>query len=243
MIFLYPNMMFEKTVDPEFLEEMIEAENMGNVVCTTKDARVKSVHPQKTLFRGWMKTEDEYTKMYGNLSSNGFMLINTPEQYCNTHYIHKWYSALYNTTFKTWFFDSEEYALSFIEKSGKMYVVKDAVKFGGIAATVDELKSVFASMKKYRGEIEGCISLREYHELDQYSEKRFFVFNGKVFSNGDPIPYLVHDIVGLVDSNFYSVDVITDVYGKEWIVEIGDGQVSGLKKWNVNTFYEIFKNG
>jgi len=60
MIFLYPNMMFEKTVDPEFLEEMIESENMGNVVCTTKDARVKSVHPQKTIFRGWMKTEALY---------------------------------------------------------------------------------------------------------------------------------------------------------------------------------------
>ena len=61
MIFLYPNMMFEKTVGTEFLEEMIEAE-IWVMLFVLKDARVKSVHPQKTLLEGWMKTEDEYIK-------------------------------------------------------------------------------------------------------------------------------------------------------------------------------------
>lgn len=39
-------------------------------------------------------------------------------------------------------------------------------------------------------------------------------------------------------SKFFTIDVIKDVNGKDWIVEVGDGQVSGLKEWNVKQFTE-----
>ena len=240
MIFLYPNMMFEKTIDPEFHDEMIEADNRGYKTTTCWYARRDTVISD-VVYRGWMKMAAEYDSFYKSLRYNGMTLINNPQQYNNTHYMHNWYDILSEYTFKTYFFDTVEESLCFADSSTSTFLLKDDVKSGGVISGRIELKESIEKMRKHRGDdISGRICLRQYHELDNYSEKRFFVFNGKVFSIDGVIPSMVAEIATKIDSNFFSIDIINDINGKEWLVEIGDGQVSGLKHWKVEKFYDIF---
>lgn len=39
---------------------------------------------------------------------------------------------------------------------------------------------------------------------------------------------------------FFSIDIVEDIYGKSWLVEIGDGQVSDYVGWEVENFAKIF---
>jgi len=240
MLFLYPNMMFEKTIDPEFHDEMIEADNRGYKTLTCWYARRDTVVTD-VVYRGWMKNAAEYDSFYKSLRYNGMTLINNPQQYNNTHYLHNWYDILAEYTFNTYFFDTVEDSVNFADSINCSFLLKDDVKSGGIVNGGVELRSALEKMRKYRGtDGAGRICLRQYHALDSYSEKRFFCFMGNVFSCDGNVPTIVSEIAKKIDSNFFSIDIIEDIHGKEWLVEIGDGQVSGMKKWTVDKFYEIF---
>lgn len=39
---------------------------------------------------------------------------------------------------------------------------------------------------------------------------------------------------------FFSIDIVEDIYGKSWLVEIGDGQVSDYVGWKVESFAKNF---
>lgn len=109
--------------------------------------------------------------------------------------------------------------------------------------------------------LEGGIVLREFVELEIIgehplskmplaNERRLFFFNHQLIANfdywdeavyhSDDIP--LHDFVTLaqkIESSFFTMDIAKRNDG-EWIVmELGDGQVSGLPtKIDLNTFYE-----
>lgn len=66
----------------------------------------------------------------------------------------------------------------------------------------------------------------------------YFVCNGVSL---DPCPDIVSKVIGNVGNyGFYTVDVILDENDKAWIIEIGDGQVSGLKEFELRNLYNLF---
>ncbi len=53
------------------------------------------------------------------------------------------------------------------------------------------------------------------------------------------VPAIVAEVATLVQSPFYSVDVVEKVSGELVIIELGDGQVSDRKKWSASRFAEV----
>lgn len=88
----------------------------------------------------------------------------------------------------------------------------------------------------------GGIVFKQYVPLEPVGapahEFRAFVVNGQVVgcwprsseanSIGKPPVDLMNDIAAVVDSPFSSLDLSIDQNGKWWLLEVGDGQVSGL---------------
>lgn len=71
----------------------------------------------------------------------------------------------------------------------------------------------------------------------------YFVLNGKAYSNNDIIQEGIFLCAEKIKSIFFSVDISLDLQtGKNIIVEIGDGQVSGLKQWSIQNFCSMFLN-
>ncbi len=60
--------------------------------------------------------------------------------------------------------------------------------------------------------------------------------NGKVYSPINETPEIVEKIASTIIVPFFSVDVIQREDGKYRVVEIGDGQVSDRKEWDISTF-------
>lgn len=239
MLFLYPKMMFERTIDPDFLDEQIESSR--NHETHILKINTNNYVEAQAVYRGWMKTEDEYKTLYDECSGRGINLINTPQQYNNTHYMHNWYDLISSFTFETYFFLTPSAALYFLENTPGQYVMKNDIKFCGVVSGVDDFKTCMEYIKKYQGNDYKWLCLRKYYELDKKSERRYFVYKGTPHSNDDIVPDIINEVVPLIDSNFYSVDVIKDFDGNSYIVEIGDGQVSGTKEWDLQKFYRIFQ--
>ncbi|MGD8941165.1 MAG: hypothetical protein PVJ72_17420 [Gammaproteobacteria bacterium] len=102
-----------------------------------------------------------------------------------------------------------------------------------IASSPDEGNEIVKSIGQYRGEIEGGIAMRRVENYLKVTEARYFVLSEKVYSPNKLIPELLEKIANIINASFYSVDVIPRVDGEYRIVEIGNGQVSDKKTWNV----------
>jgi ATP-grasp domain, R2K clade family 3 len=100
-----------------------------------------------------------------------------------------------------------------------------------------EINLVIAEMSKFRGTIEGGICIRRVEDFIPTTEQRYFVIDGKVFA-ADPtatIPDIAIDCAGRIKSRFFSIDIIDRQDGVKRIVEIGDGQVSSLVGWTIDS--------
>jgi hypothetical protein len=60
------------------------------------------------IYRGWMLTPDNYSKLYGALNSSGIHLINDPQSYKHCHYLPEWIYILKDRTPKTVCISKEE---------------------------------------------------------------------------------------------------------------------------------------
>lgn len=126
------------------------------------------------------------------------------------------------------------------------YFVKDYVKSntgdkGSIAQSPTEIPDILEQLTLYRGEIEGGIALRQVEDYLVETESRYFVAKGKVYSITEKIPDLVKTVAHRIDAPFYSVDVVSTTKGTLRLIELGDGQVSGLKNWSVSAFTQVLK--
>jgi len=64
--------------------------------------RVRSVAvPETAVYRGWMLTPLQYTRLYSALEDRNIILINTPEQYRPCHYLPDSYSVIEQQTPRT----------------------------------------------------------------------------------------------------------------------------------------------
>ena len=96
-----------------------------------------------------------------------------------------------------------------------------------------------------------------YHEksgMPISEEYRAFAFAGKVividgyWTNEEKLNLSIEELkwidkcAGMLKSNFATIDLARREDGKLIIVELGDGQVSGLQQIDVNRFYDAFQN-
>ncbi len=145
---------------------------------------------------------------------------------------------------------------------GKAYIVKDYVKSAkGVdnamlvadASNHELARTVVENMLKSR-DMYGFnvgIVFKEWisfirDEKENIDEYRAFVYKGQVVSNspnshcinhilshmGEPVPEFVTNIAEEIDSQFFTVDYARAKDGKYYVIEVGDGGVSGLATGN-----------
>lgn len=107
---------------------------------------------------------------------------------------------------------------------------------GSIASSVHEVEEIVSLIEQFRGEVEGGVCIRRYEDLLPETEERYFVLDGKAHGRGGDVPALVHEIARHAISPFFTVDVATRADGVLRLIELGDGQVSGLKQWPIAIF-------
>ena len=115
-------------------------------------------------------------------------------------------------------------------------------KNGSVDESKSELFEVIEKIEKFKG-LEGFICIREVHNFIPESEIRYFSVKGNVFSPyGENVTGMAKKIAEKFSHlPFISIDIIKDQNGKEWLVEIGDGQVSDLKMWKHENFINVLK--
>lgn len=255
--FLYPTDPFSpKKIDEAFAQEasLVKERGFEIYLINTDEIESSKVIPvlnsdDNLIYRGWMLNESSYRTLYKKVNNK---LLTSPEQYLYSHHLPNWYPDIKDYTMNSMYCVGEDIGNLYKEWGNKPAFVKDYVKSlktgnPPIISSQEELISVIANMKKFRGCIEGGIVLRDAKPLLTDTESRFFVLNGNIYNNGSLLSLEMNDIAQeiskkVTNSTFFSIDLVKDSSGKVWLVEIGDGQVSDSVGWSQTDFVNIFNS-
>ncbi len=204
------------------------------------------------IYRGWMLKPKHYEILYQFLRNQGLMLINNPTEYENCHLFQNSYPLLTNLTPQTKFYEfPEEIDWDFIKSSFHRFMIKDFVKsvkghdfpaFFDSSYTNEELHRYIKKFQELRGNLyTGGIVIKEFVEIaveeGKTNEYRaFYLYDNLISlsknSNQSQLsPCVPKDFllsVPKMNSNFYTVDFAQRNNGDWFVIETGDGQVSGL---------------
>ncbi|HEX7816562.1 ATP-grasp domain-containing protein [Dyella sp.] len=255
---VFPSLPFSpREVDPDFADQYAAFKAAGHTVylIDTDNLQGAKTFPvladdgEPLIYRGWMLAEEEYTQLQRAL---GGRLVTTLDAYLSSHHLPRWYPALVGLTLPaTWV---EEPAaiehLRELQAGGMQRVfVKDYVKSvktgqGSGVSCEEDLRRVLDDIRTYKGFIEGGVVFRPWTELDESREIRFFVYGGTVHAPHSGIPEqaikLARQAALRHDASFYTIDVMPEALGSYKVVEIGDGQVSEPRGWDLDRFAAIF---
>lgn len=279
-------------VDPDFQEEFLCAQqnnfsaiifNYEDLTNTERfDQATKKIKPAvdvtPLIYRGWMLTPEQYSKLFNSLLLKNYRLVNTVREYQNCHYLPdslKFIAGKSPQTIYEKFIDSNSID-GLIEKAKifqtRAVIIKDYVKsekhhwetacFVQNAADSLKLKETINNLLQLRGKYlnEGIV-IREFVELKNLTrhsisgmplteEYRLFFLNKKLigiydyweegeYTSALPSTIQFEDIAKHIESNFFSMDIARRENGEFLIIELGDGQVSGLPdRLSKNAFYE-----
>lgn len=240
MHIIYPQDYFNPVQPDElFLDEAAQFKIKGGTVAVYNGREIK----QKGcyLYRGWMMSVDEYKIFEDFMHQQGCTLITSSNQYRNAHHMPQWLEMVSDITPRTLVCSLDSLDETLSKAPFERFFVKDYVKSltttrGSIAENLLEVKEIVSSLASKRS-IEGGICLREVMNFDTASEVRYFCYKREVLSPGNLFSPLALEVARRIDLPFFSIDIIKDDKGKEWLVEIGDGQVSDLKSpWTPERF-------
>jgi hypothetical protein len=254
MRILYPlNPLNEREADEPYQDEFLKMKELG-IECSLFDfdslsfefypsPRIES--GEVVLYRGWMLDKEKYKKLEQEVSQKGASMLTSSKDYMNAHHMINWYDILSDLTPMTVFSERAEVEEVLKDNTWGKYFVKDQVKSnsnekGSIANSKEEISEILDLIEMYRGSIEGQVSLRMVEDFVEESEERYFIFNKEVYSNSEEYPEILNEINKRIGLPFYSVDLIKNTSGEVRLVEIGDGQVSDKKQWDLNNFVKIF---
>jgi len=204
------------------------------------------------IYRGWMLKPNKYKELYEKLKNKGITLINDFHEYENCHLFPNSYEDIKNHTPMTrWFENYKQIDWKSINDEFKRFMIKDYVKsvkgtsFPSCFITPveeDTMNGYIDEFIKLRGSLfTNGIVLKEFVDFKKYgastNEYRAFYMKGKLVTvsknsnQSDDCPFVPREFAekftGL-ESNFYTVDFAELDSGKWIIIEVGDGQVSGL---------------
>lgn len=256
MRLLYPCDVFDtKQPDEIFKAEYAAAKAVGitcslfsmeDFECGDFKPRPTFAEGEKVIYRGWMLSPDNYAFLHAAIYKKGATPLTSLVQYRYCHYLLEWYAACEEFTPKTIFTTKDaDFNALLADLDWQAYFIKDYVKSlttsrGSVARNIEDIIEVIRQIEKYKGSIEGGICIREYEHLLPETEERYFVFKGKAFARDGIVPELVQQIAVRVDSPLFSVDIVQAANGDLRLIELGDGQVSDIKKWPIETFAQIF---
>lgn len=252
MRLLYPSDPFDKKrPDEQYAEEhdaMVAAGLLASLF-SFEDFEAGTFRPspalesgEPVLYRGWMLTLDAYAQLVEQLLEKGGVMITSPTQYRHCHYLPEWYPTLAVHTSETRVLASDAdfvQVLQGLDWPG--YFIKDYVKSlntgsGSLVDTTEQIAPLVDRMRQYRGQVEGGICVRCREEYLEETERRYFVLHGVAHGVEGEVPELVNDCARVIDSPFFSVDVVLRSDGVLRLVELGDGQVSDRKEWSAERF-------
>ena len=254
--FIFPSDYFNsKQVDSAYLEqfECLRSSGFETLVISlealTGSAKIfPDPGCSKLVYRGWMLAPEDYLRLADAVKTAGADLWISPDEYLSNHYLPNWYPLISDLTPETHFCSVDDDLESVLIKLGwSKFFIKDYVKslktsIGSIIGRPSQISTVISEMQKFRGPIEGGICIRQVEDFIPETEQRYFVINGQSFA-ADPdadIPDIVKECASRINSKFFSVDAIDRRDGCQRIVEIGDGQVSGLVGWSVERFTSLW---
>lgn len=255
MQIIYPSDYFNPNRVDENYEDEFNCARHNGLKCVLLssqhllDSKIKlSESPEAhepVIWRGWMLKQKEYRALYNAVKSYGTAMLVSPDDYVSCHYITGWYESCSDYTPETILLtESDDLEKITSRLKWPSYFVKDYVKSlttsrGSIARNVEEIQEILTNIKQYRGEIEGGIVLRKVEDLKPETERRYFSFFGTVYSADDVIPAIVHEIAKHISSPFFSIDMVETASFDLRLIEIGDGQVSDIKEWDIQKFIKM----
>jgi ATP-grasp domain, R2K clade family 3 len=257
ILFLFPSDYFHPhRVDEMYLAESKSLQQAGFstavISLESLSSDLAQIYPTlistpTIIYRGWMLSASDHQKLVATISQTGACAYTSTADYLATHYLPHWYHLIEDLTPESRFYPTDVDLESELGQLGwDRFFVKDYVKslktsMGSIISHPSEINLVIAEMSKFRGTIEGGICIRRVEDFIPTTEHRYFVIDGKVFRADPkaPIPEIAIDCAGRIKSRFFSIDTIDRQDGVKRIVEIGDGQVSGLVGWSIDRFVEI----
>lgn len=256
--FLYPSIPFQLgTIEETFLAESEAIREVGFGISTLsiedleqRNLKIRPSIPVSSMvvYRGWMLNAEAYKCLEQSILSKGCKLLTNFETYLSCHHIPNWYPRISDLTPQTRFFtvkDNLEVELRSLGWSS--FFIKDYVKslktsVGSLISDPTAIAKVLSEMEKYRGNIEGGISVREGEPIIQASEQRYFVVDGKVYGDTKQPPKIALECAQRIESRFFSIDVAEREDGILRVIEIGDGQVSDTVGWSPKRFAEVLKD-
>jgi hypothetical protein len=207
------------------------------------------------VYRGWMLTVEEYALLEQALLDSDITLKTSSEQYVRAHHLPGWYEVFEDLTPKSYFWNPfggeslEEFCSSLPEQA---YVVKDYVKSrkhdwdtACFAPSVEALPAVineFVRLQTEDGSFVGEVVVREFESFNKEAgEARVWWVDGEFVAslphpdNPDLLPAVDKGFLNTVQASvkklgcpFVVTDIASTVDGDWRIIEVGDGQVSGL---------------
>jgi hypothetical protein len=207
------------------------------------------------LYRGWMIPAAAYEALEAAVVAKGSSLITTAAQYVSAHHLPGWIDIFKELTPATTFVainaTPDEIVAAATDLGGTAFVVKDWVKSrkyewdtAAFAPTVESLPGIVAEFIRLQEEIlVGEVVIRRLMDLDNSQpEVRVWWAHGAValvsphpdFS-GASLPKIdeafferVGKAVAELGSPFVTTDLAMTSDGDWLVIEVGDGQVSGL---------------
>ncbi|SEU02190.1 ATP-grasp domain-containing protein [Hymenobacter actinosclerus] len=235
MHILYPSLPYETaTPDPLWEPEYRWAQAQGWQVrlfdVETNLFRPATADPTPALYRGWMLTATEYATL-----AQRTPLLVMPAEYLASHEATGWYEAVREFTIPSTFRQPDNVP-DFAD--GQTYFVKGLVKSFGTDSVVASPEQWQQLLTKQQMGPNEQLFVREFVPLREKSEQRFFVVNGRAYgaAGAELPPRLVPVLNQLAGRRFYSLDVARTWTGEAVVVEVGDGQVSDLKEWQLDDF-------
>ncbi len=258
ILFLFPGDYFNfKQVDETYRAERQSLHQVGFATATISieslAATAPKIYPVLTpnttvIYRGWMLTPTEYQLLIDEIERAGAIAATPTPNYLATHYLPNWYPLLADFTPDTKIYELDRDLEAELNALGwERFFIKDYVKSlktsgGAIVSNPAEIRTVIAEMSKFRGTIEGGVCVRCVEDFIPETERRYFIIDGRSFAADRTIsiPEIVIACASKIDSKFFAIDIIERRDGLLRVVEIGDGQVSGLVGWTPTRFAEIW---
>lgn len=208
----------------------------------------------KAFYRGWMMAPDSYQLMRHNLGLRSVDMKSDTSDYMSSYWLAHWYHHFRDVTPKSTYFPADytpEQYLPIVKEDIRNgpYIVKDQVKSrkhewdtACFSPSRKELPNIINEFIRLQGDsLNGGIVVRQFEDFDKsVGEMRVWWVNGKLamVSPHPDTPHLFTDIdlsfvepyVKSFRRPFVTTDITLLTDGTPRVVEVSDGQVSGIPK-------------
>ena len=238
---ILPSLPYSRAIDPLWAEEAAEARRLGCPV-SLYDAEQLRLYPPPTagpsLYRGWMLGTDDYRQLAARTP-----LLVSPALYLASHQAPGWYAAVAGLTPPGAFAPAHAagpLVVRLLQAHGRCFV-KTLTKSFGPDSVVTSPAGFEALLRRHEVAPAEPLFIREFVALADRPEERFFAVRGEAFGvGGQPLPARLRPALARLASRWlYTIDVAYTAAGEPLIIEIGDGQVSDTKEWQLADLYNV----